>query len=72
MRVIAQEYDEYRKADTAIRHSMGWTGKQHTRSQPENNACLLHSIFDLKTMFDRCSHRRLAQNIVSLRGERND
>jgi hypothetical protein len=38
-------------------------------SQSKNNAGFLHGSLNLKTVFDRCSHWLLAQNIVSLRSE---
>jgi hypothetical protein len=41
-------------------------------SQTKDNAGLLHGVFDLEAMFDRCSHRLLAQNIISLRSKGHD
>ena len=42
---------------------------RHTVSQSKNNTGFLHRSLNLKTVFDRCSHWLLAQNIVSLRSE---
>ena len=42
---------------------------RHTMTQSKNNACFFHGSLNLKTVFDRCSHWLLAQNIVSLRSE---
>ena len=47
-------------------------GAAHTMSKPKDNAGLLHGVFDLEAMFDRCSHRLLAQDIISLRSKGHD
>jgi hypothetical protein len=44
----------------------------HTVSHSKDNARLLYCGLDLKTMLDRCSHRLLAQNIISLRSKRHN
>jgi len=46
-----------------------YTKRSHTVSHSKDNASLLYRLLDLKTMPDRCSHRLLAQNIVSLRSK---
>ena len=46
--------------------------RKRTVSHPENNASFLHSSFYLKAVSNRCSHRLLTQNIISLRSEGHD
>ena len=48
------------------------TEKPHTVSHSKDNTSLFYRSFDLQTMIDRCSHRLLAQNIVSLRSKRHN
>ena len=40
-----------------------------TVSHPKDHTGLLHGSFYLKTVFNRCSHRLLAQDIVALSSE---
>lgn len=47
-------------------------GAAHTMSQTKDNAGLLHGVFDQEAMFDRRSHRLLAQNVISLRSKGHD